>query len=120
MAFLSDKAIEKLRGPDEAPDFSGTRYVLAGFLARGGMGAVYRAEDRVLGRQVAIKILEDPVVPAGSLAGRLNQEAQVLAGLEHPGIVPVHDAGLLPDGRAFYVMKFVEGSRLDEFLDRHG
>jgi serine/threonine protein kinase len=115
MAFLSDKAIERLRSLGEAPDFSGTRYALVEFLARGGMGVVYLALDRVLGRRVAIKIL-DSAGPDGSLAERLNQEAHVLAQLEHPGIVPVHDAGSLADGRAFYVMKFVQGSRLDQFL----
>ncbi|HKF25556.1 MAG TPA: serine/threonine-protein kinase [Candidatus Acidoferrum sp.] len=115
MAYLGDKAIERLRGADEAPDFSATRYELVRFLARGGMGAVYLAEDRVLGRQVAIKIL-DAVDSDGTLAKRLDREARILAKLEHPGIVPVHDAGSLPDGRAFYVMKFVQGARLDQFL----
>src|SRR5262245_55797617 len=115
MAFLSDKVIERLRASGDAPDFSGTRYSLVEFLARGGMGAVYLAEDRVLGRRVAIKVLEAGD-PDGALAERLSNEARVLAQLEHPGIVPVHDAGSLPDGRAFYVMKFVQGSRLDQFL----
>jgi serine/threonine protein kinase len=44
------------------------------------------------------------------------REAQIIAGLEHPGIVPVHDVGTLPDGRIFYAMKFVRGSRLDEYV----
>jgi serine/threonine-protein kinase len=79
------------------------------------MGAVYRAEDRALRRNVAIKVLDAPD-REGRLAERLNREARVLAQLEHPGIVPVHDAGCLPDGRVFYVMKLVEGSRLDQFL----
>lgn len=114
-SFLSDKAIERLRNAGSAPDFSATRYVLADFVARGGMGAIYRAEDRVLRRTVAIKVL-DAADPDGTLAERLNREARVLAQLEHPGTVPVHDAGVLPDGRVFYVMKFVEGSRLDQFL----
>ncbi len=115
MAFVSDKAMERLRNADVAPDFSGTRYSLSEFIARGGMGAVYLADDKTLLRRVAIKVL-DAADPDGQLADRLRQEARVLAQLEHPGIVPVHDAGVLPDGRTFYVMKFVEGSRLDEFL----
>jgi serine/threonine protein kinase len=45
------------------------------------------------------------------------REARVLARLEHPGIVPVHDVGTLADGRVFYTMKFVEGQRLDEYLE---
>jgi serine/threonine protein kinase len=49
-------------------------------------------------------------------AARLRREARILARLEHPGIVPVHDVGELPDGRVFYAMKLVSGQRLDELL----
>ena len=115
MDFLSDKALARLREAETPPDFSATRYTLREFLARGGMGAVYLAQDQVLDRRVAIKIL-DSADPDGALAERLNKEARVLAQLEHPGIVPVHDAGTLPDGYIYYVMKFVEGARLDQFL----
>jgi serine/threonine protein kinase len=115
MDFLSDKALARLRKAETPPDFSATRYTLREFLARGGMGAVYLAQDQVLDRRVAIKIL-DSADPDGTLAERLNKEARVLAQLEHPGIVPVHDAGTLPDGHIYYVMKFVEGARLDQFL----
>lgn len=115
MRFLNDKALERLRAAGSVPDLSGTRYRLVEFLARGGMGAVYVAEDQSLNRRVALKVLEAED-PQGTMAGRLLREAQVLAQLEHPGIVPVHDAGTLPDGRVFYVMKLVEGARLDQFL----
>ena len=115
MKFLSDSAIERLRGGSAAPDLSGTRYRLLDHVARGGMGVVYTAEDNQLQRRVALKIL-DPSVADGDLATRLLREARVLAALEHPGIVPVHDVGTLPDGRVFYAMKFVEGRRLDEFI----
>jgi len=115
MDFLSDKALARLREAEAPPDFSATRYTLREFLARGGMGAVYLAQDQALDRSVAIKILGS-ADPDGAFAERLNQEARVLAQLEHPGIVPVHDAGALPDGRVFYVMKFVQGKRLDQFL----
>jgi serine/threonine protein kinase len=113
--FLDDKALERLRTAGSLPEFSGTRYVLLEFLARGGMGTVYAAQDQTLNRRVAIKVL-DSSDPSGELEGRLVREARVLARLEHPGIVPVHDAGTLADGRVFYVMKFVEGSRVDELL----
>jgi serine/threonine-protein kinase len=79
------------------------------------MGVVYAAEDEQLQRRVALKVLEVPGAE-GELASRLMREARVLARLEHPGIVPVHDVGTLVDGRVFYTMKFVEGQRLDEFL----
>jgi serine/threonine protein kinase len=86
-----------------------------GQIARGGMGVVYAAEDETLQRRVALKVLEVPGAE-GELASRLMREARVLARLEHPGIVPVHDVGTLVDGRVFYTMKFVEGQRLDEYL----
>jgi serine/threonine protein kinase len=111
--FLNDKAVERLRIAGALPEFSGTRYILQEFLARGGMGTVYAAQDKTLNRCVAIKVL-DSSDPHGSSEERLLREARVLAKLEHPGIVPVHDAGALPDGRVFYVMKFVEGSRIDQ------
>jgi eukaryotic-like serine/threonine-protein kinase len=115
MAFLTDKAIERLRNLEIAPDLSGTRYSLGEFIARGGMGAVYLAIDKRLSRRVAIKVL-DAADPDGPSADRLEQEARILAELDHPGIVPVHDLGHLADGRVFYAMKFVEGARLDQFL----
>jgi serine/threonine protein kinase len=80
------------------------------------MGIVYAAEDEHLQRRVALKVLELPG-SEGELASRLMREARVLARLEHPGIVPVHDVGTLPDGRVFYTMKFVEGQRLDQYIE---
>jgi eukaryotic-like serine/threonine-protein kinase len=116
MRSLSDKALERLRAGSEEPDLSGTRYRLIERVARGGMGVVYAAEDENLGRRVALKVLDVPGT-GSELANRLMREARVLARLEHPGIVPVHDVGTLADGRVFYTMKFVEGQRLDKFLE---
>jgi serine/threonine protein kinase len=75
------------------------------------MGSVWLAEDKLLNRRVALKVL-DLVASADNLGARLLQEARILASLEHPGIVPVHDAGALGDGRTFYCMKYVEGQTL--------
>ncbi|HUE57165.1 MAG TPA: serine/threonine-protein kinase [Candidatus Udaeobacter sp.] len=115
MKFLTDKALERLRDSAELPDLSGTRYRLLERVARGGMGIVYAAEDEKLQRRVALKVLDIPGTD-GELASRLILEARVLARLEHPGIVPVHDVGTLADGRVFYTMKFVEGQRLDKYV----
>ena len=98
MKSLSDKAIERLRMGAEDPDLTGTRYRLLERVARGGMGVVYAAEDEKLERRVALKVLDVPGTD-GDLANRLMREARVLARLEHPGIVPVHDVGTLADGR---------------------
>jgi serine/threonine protein kinase len=115
MKFLSDRALTRLRDGAELPDLAGTRYRLLGQVARGGMGVVYAAEDETLQRRVALKVLEVPG-DQSELANRLVREARVLALLEHPGIVPVHDVGTLVDGRVFYTMKFVEGQRLDQYI----
>src|SRR3979490_1033746 len=116
MRFLSNAALERLRDGAKAPDLVGTHYRLLERIARGGMGVVYAAEDQNLQRRVALKVLDVPVTD-GDLARRLNREARVLALLEHPGIVPVHDVGTLADGRVFYTMKFVEGNRLDKYIE---
>jgi eukaryotic-like serine/threonine-protein kinase len=116
MKFLSDKAVNCLRQNAGLPDLSGTRYQLLERVARGGMGTVYAARDETLDRRVALKVLDVPIGD-GDLARRLNREARVLALLEHPGIVPVHDVGTLSDGRVFYTMKFVEGQRLDKYIE---
>jgi serine/threonine protein kinase len=110
--MLSDRTLGHLRDVADLPDLSGTRYDFIAPLGRGGMGRVYRVRDRELDREVALKVLSGPI--AAAAIARLLTEARVLARLEHPGIVPIHDAGLLPDGRPFYVMTLVRGSRLDE------
>jgi serine/threonine protein kinase len=109
--WLSDAAVDRLRLAVAEPDFTGTRYELLEPLGRGGMGTVYRARDRELERDVAVKVL-DALEP--EVARRLLQEARVTARLEHPGIVPVHEAGTLADGRVWYAMRLVRGGRLDQ------
>jgi predicted Ser/Thr protein kinase len=106
--MISEPALDRLSAMFQGPDVSGTRYELISVLGRGGMGVVYLARDTVLDREVALKIVE-----------RLSEdanEARILARLEHPGIVPVHDFGQLPDGRLFYAMKRVRGDRLDRWM----
>jgi serine/threonine protein kinase len=115
MSPLSDSALERLRRAVGEPDLSGTRYELRDILGRGGMATVYRAWDTTLEREVALKIL-DFESAGDELGRRLLSEARVLARLEHPGIVPVHDVGTLADGRVYCAMKRVEGRRLDQAM----
>jgi serine/threonine protein kinase len=114
--WIGNQTLAHLRDVAEWPDL-GDRYEVTGRLGRGGMGVVYSARDRHLDRDVAIKVL-DAANARKEAARRLRDEAKILARLEHPGIVPVHDAGELADGRVFYVMKLVRGVRLDEALVR--
>jgi serine/threonine protein kinase len=115
MRWLSDAAVDHLREVADRPDLAHTPYELREPIARGGMGTVYRARDRRLDRDVAIKVMNAPA-PAPAELDRMRNEARILARLEHPGILPVHDLGALPDGRLFYVMKLVRGRRLDEAI----
>ncbi|HEU4887249.1 MAG TPA: serine/threonine-protein kinase [Thermoanaerobaculia bacterium] len=111
MRFLSDDAVAHLREITEQPDLSGTRYELVRELGRGGMGVVYEVRDRELERTVAMKVVESD----------WRAEARIIAALEHPGIVPVHDSGTLPDGRLYYTRKLVRGTRLDAWAQKdHG
>ncbi|TWT45645.1 Serine/threonine-protein kinase PrkC [Phycisphaerae bacterium RAS1] len=111
--MISDAAVDRLRQAVSWPDLGGTRYRLMERIGEGGMGAVFLTEDTVLQRPVALKVLRDPAFDADAVE-RMLREARVIARLEHPGIVPVHDLGRLPDGRTYYVMKLVRGRRLDE------
>jgi serine/threonine protein kinase len=103
---LSDSVLHHLREVVDLPDLSGTRYQLEEEIGRGGLGVVYAARDTQLDRRVAIKVMD------AAWAG----EARLIARLEHPGIVPVHEAGTLPDGRVFYAMKLVAGVRADAYV----
>jgi serine/threonine protein kinase len=112
---LSTSALEHLRQIAELPDLSPTRYTIIELLGRGGMGAVYRARDGELERDVALKVLV-PGITSADMCARLLREARILAQLEHPGIVPVHDVGRTGDGHPFYTMKLVQGARLDQHI----
>ena len=112
--MISDRAIDRLREAAAWPPLD-ARYEITGVAGHGGMGTVYVARDHVLDRDVAVKVL-DVADQKGLRAARLTREAHILAKLDHPGIVPVHDAGTLEDGRTFYVMKLVNGRRLDELI----
>jgi eukaryotic-like serine/threonine-protein kinase len=110
--FVPDRVLEHVSEVTDEPDLGGTKYRLVGKIGRGGMSTVYAALDTELGREVAIKV-SSAVSASSELCARLRREARVIARLEHPGIVPVHDLGALPDGRFYYVMKLVRGERLD-------
>jgi serine/threonine protein kinase len=112
MRWLSDATVAHLKHVAEWPDLAETKYGILEEIGRGGMGTIYLAEDRVLGRKVALKVVGTGATDPAA-AARMLREARVIARLEHPGIVPVHDAGTLPDGRMFYAMKRVDGRGLE-------
>jgi tRNA A-37 threonylcarbamoyl transferase component Bud32 len=103
------------RGAPPAPPDT-PRYRFEEFLARGGMGEVWRGCDTVLARAVALKVLREPVFADGGAMARFEEEARLVSRLEHPSVVPVYDLGELPDGRPFFVMKLIHGQTLAEAL----
>jgi serine/threonine-protein kinase len=111
---LTDQALSRLQEAADWPHMATGRYEISSRIGQGGMGSVYLARDRELQREVAIKVMRSPA-PSPDAEARMRREAQVIARLEHPGIVPVHDIGTLEDGRVFYVMKWVRGVNLEEF-----
>ncbi|MCO4772573.1 MAG: protein kinase [Deltaproteobacteria bacterium] len=94
--------------------FDGDRYVRGGLIGEGGMGRVFIARDRLLERDVALKECR----PERGAAGRrrLEHEARITARLEHPGILPVYDAGDDEQGSSWYVMRLVRGEPLTALL----
>jgi len=114
VTFLDDTTIARLQSVANWPDFTNERYTILEEIGRGGMGAVYVAFDEQLGREVAIKVSTG--VRGADVERLLKDEARILASLEHPGIVPIHDGGRLADGRMFYVMKRVRGATLAEHI----
>lgn len=87
-----------------------------GVLGRGAMGEVHRVRDTRLNRCVAMKILKWTFHHRPVSVQRFLDEAQATAQLQHPGIVPVHDMGVLPDGRVFFTMQEVVGRTLSEVV----
>lgn len=107
-------------GSAEAPDSLLGRtlgdYRLVDRLGAGGMGVVYEAEQRSLGRRVALKVVAPELLGEEALA-RFQREARILGRLEHPGIARVHEAGVSADGRPFFAMELVRGLPLTQHAD---
>src|SRR5258707_14606525 len=100
---------------DVLPDCIGA-YRILGEIGRGGMGAILRVWDEELGRHLAMKV----ALADGSTSTRLVrflEEARVTGQLDHPGIVPVHELGLDPEGRRYFTMKLVEGRDMKQILE---
>lgn len=111
--MISDSIVSHLREIAEHPDLSATPYTIVREIARGGMAVVYEANDARLDRTVALKVLALEL-SSPEAARRMREEARTIARLEHPGIIPIHDIGELPDGRVFYTMKLVRGTTLKQ------
>ncbi|MFN7986570.1 MAG: protein kinase [Thermoanaerobaculia bacterium] len=92
------------------------RYEIRERLGSGGMGIVSTAFDRPLRREVAVKVLRPELLADALAREQFTEEAVILAGLDHPGAVPVYEAGTLDDGTPFCAMKRVRGATLRDVL----
>ena len=96
-------------------------YEIEGLLGRGGMGAVYKAKQKSLNRDVAIKVLP-PTIDDSDMhfAERFKAEAQAMAKLNHPGIIAVYDAGETSGGLLYFVMEYVQGTDVQQMISSSG
>jgi eukaryotic-like serine/threonine-protein kinase len=121
-AFLESPAVEALRSvtAPAPPLAAGTRlgpYEILDRLGAGGMGAVYRARDTRLGREVAVKVLPAELASDASRLRRFEKEARSASALNHPNIVTIHDVGF-SDGVAWIAMERVDGKTLRQLVSR--
>ncbi len=99
------------------------QYEITGFLGRGGMGAVYRGRQISLDRDVAIKVLPETFTQGNdelNYVARFKQEARAMARLNHPAILSVYDFGETNGGQLFFVMEFIDGTDIHQYLQGHG
>lgn len=96
------------------------RYTIDSLIGRGSMGVIYKARQRGLERDVAVKILHPHLVLDQEAQGRFQQEAQTASNLAHPNIIALHDFGTTPGGLPYMVMDYLNGITLFDLLQTHG
>ncbi len=112
-------AVSEVETPSIEPGNSIGEYKILEQIGRGGMGAVYRAEQQhPVRRTVALKIIK-PGMDTQEVVARFESERQALAVMDHPAIAKVFDAGSTPQGRPYFVMEYVVGTSISDYCDRH-
>jgi serine/threonine protein kinase len=105
--------------PGPEPDSVTGGYRIESCVARGGMGVIYRATQLGLERTVALKVVAPELAHDEAFRERFKREARLAAGLDHPNILPVYEAGEV-DGRLFLAMRYVVGTDMDTLIGREG
>lgn len=108
------------RGRDPMPSDVFPGYELIRELHRGGQGAVYLAIQKATKRRVAIKLMHAAPMVGSAGRARFEREVQILAQLNHPNIVKIHDSGVTAAGSFFYVMDYIPGRSLDDAIASGG
>ena len=101
-------------------EISGGRYVLSELLGSGGMAEVFLAHDRILGRDLALKVLREDYANDAAFVSRFRREAVSAAALNHSHVVQVYDQGRSEDGRLYIAMEHVPGGSLKDLITRRG
>ncbi|HTG45175.1 MAG TPA: protein kinase, partial [Verrucomicrobiae bacterium] len=115
--MIASDPLDSAASPNPLAEFQPPdQYRVGAEIARGGMGVILNAKDLKIERRVAMKIMTPAKQESRERTSRFIQEARVLARLEHPGIVPIHDLGQDKEGRLFYTMKLVKGVTLGKAL----
>lgn len=111
-------AVEAIAGDidDESLPYLGEELEFRGIIGKGGMGVVYKVWDRKLERLLALKTIRRRFAKIPPAIKRFLRERTTIALLQHPGVVPIHSSGELPDGRPFYTMKIVQGKTLLNYV----
>ena len=118
--FGRESVVTRLSGEESASTPPGAtvgeKYEVAARIGAGGMGEVLLVQDRDLRRQVAMKVPRKELAASKTHRERFVAEAQATSQLDHPGVPPVHDMGITPDGQVYFTMKLVRGRTLREVL----
>jgi hypothetical protein len=101
-------------------EISGGRYALSELLGSGGMAEVFLAHDRILGRDLALKVLREEYAKDAGFVARFRREAVSAASLNHPHVVQIYDQGRSEDGRLYIAMEHVPGGNLKDLITRRG
>jgi serine/threonine protein kinase len=101
-------------------DTLGGRYLLSGLLGAGGTAEVFLAHDRILDRDLALKVLKEHYAKDEHFVWRFRKEAQSAAALNHQNVVQIYDQGRAEDGRYYIAMEYVPGGSLEDLILRRG
>jgi eukaryotic-like serine/threonine-protein kinase len=101
-------------------DTLGGRYLLSDLLGTGGMAEVFLAHDRMLDRDLALKVLKEHYAKDERFVRRFRKEARSVAALNHPNVVQIYDQGRAEDGRCYIAMEYVPGGSLEDLILRRG